>query len=148
EREDNGTLLPIEVQPGTGSVDPMAGFSYNYFAFPWSLYASTTLVIPTEGTSGFRASRSLRSTVSLQRHLLESLALRLSADTRVDGKAVENGGPAADSGGFIAFTSPEVLWSPTTDVTLSLFARIATVNHLDGSHREPYVLGASVAYDF
>ncbi len=148
ERDQKGDLLPIEVQTGTGSWDPLAGLSYGFFAFPWLVYASTTVAVSTTGTSGFRASRSLHSTVSVQRHILNVLAFRLSADTRFDGKAIENGARVEDSGGFVAFASPQVLISPTMDLTVSLYARLAVLNRLDGRHVEPYVVGAAVAYDF
>ncbi len=148
ERNSAGDLLPIEVQSGTGSVDPMLGLSYGFFAFPWSTYASAQVVIPTKGTNGFRASRSLLTTVALQRHLGEQVAVRLAADTRLDGKSIENDAEAGDSGGFIAFASPELLYSPVTDFTISVYARISVLNRLEGRHVEPYVVGGAVAYDF
>jgi hypothetical protein len=140
--------LPIEVQPGTGSVDPMFGASYGFFAFPWSTYASAQVVIPTKGTQGYRGSRALLSTVALQRHLGERVAVRLAADTRVDGRAIEHGDPAEDSSGFIAFVSPEVLLSASMDITVSIYARISVLNRLEGRHVEPYIAGVAVAYDF
>lgn len=148
ERNASGELLPIEVQPGTGSFDPIAGASYAFFAFPWSLYASAQVVLPTAGTEGFRASRSLRTTVAAQRQLGTLVAARLAADTRVDGRAVEHGAPAEDSGGYIVFASPELLLSPATDLTVVLYARLSALNRLQGRHVEPYVLGAAIAYDF
>ncbi len=111
EKSPAGQTLPIEVQPGTGSVDPIIGASYGFFSMPWSVYASTQAVVSTTGTNGFRASRSLRSTVALQRQLGTLTALRLAADTRLDGKERERDAESPDSGGFIAFAAPP---APTT----------------------------------
>jgi len=148
ERDDAGQLLPIEVQPGTGSFDPILGASYAHFAAPLSLYASVQAFLPNAGTDGYRASRSLRTTVAAQRQLSDAVAARLAVDTRLDGRAVEHGAAAEDSGGFIAFASPELLLSPVTDLTLGAYARISAINRLQGRHVEPYSMGLTVAYDF
>jgi hypothetical protein len=148
QRTPTGRPLPLELQPGTGSLDPIAGASYAIFAYPWSAYASTQLLWSTWGRNRSRASRSLRSTLAIQRQGGALFAARLSADTRLDGRAIEAGAPSNDSGGAIVFASPELLFSPVTDLTLSVYARVATVNWLHGRHVEPFMLGVTAAFDF
>jgi hypothetical protein len=148
DRRPNGAPDGLELQFSTGSLDPILGLSYGFFAYPWSAYASTQALLAREGTTGARASRSLGSTVALQRHLGAALAARLAVDTRLDGRALENGAPDPHSGGFIAFASPELLVSPATDLTVSVWARISCLNRLAGRQVEPFVIGAAAGYDF
>jgi hypothetical protein len=148
ERRLGGQPLPSELQAGTGSFDAMVGASYAHFAFPWSAYASAQVAFPGIGTAGLRAARSLRATVAGQRHLGEVVAARLALDTRLDGRARENGAPDPNSGGFIAFAAPELLVSPLTDLFLSAWIKIPVLNLLDGRHEEPLVAGLAAAYDF
>lgn len=148
DRRANGQPLPIELQPGTGAVDGILGASYGFFTFPWSAYVSAQGIYTTRGTAGSRASRSLRTTTALQRHLGDKIALRTSLETRLDGRALENGAIYPNSGGFIAFVAPEVLFSPATDLSLSGWVKVAVLNHLSGRHLEPFVVGGAVTYDF
>ncbi len=148
ERADDGSELPIEVQPGTRSWDPMLGVSYAFFPRPWSFYASAQGSTPVRGTASFRASPSLRMTASVQRQLVPELALRLGVDARLDGRAYEDRRPERDSSGFIAFASSEILFGPMTDVLFVLSAKVPVAQALAGFHREGPIFGAGVAYDF
>ncbi len=148
QENPDGTRQPIELQPGTGSVDPLVGASYAFFADPFSGYLSTQLTFPTGGSDGFRGSRSLRTTLAVQDQLTDAFAARLGFDTRLDGKSLEDGEESPDSGGFIGFALAEVLVSPATDLLLSASARIPVLNALDGRHAEGPFWSLGVAYDF
>jgi len=148
ERSANGALLPIELQSGTGSIDPIFGAAYAFFNFPWSAYASVQGMLPTYGNEGFRGSPSMRTTCALQYQLSPEFALRPGMDTRLDGKALEAGVESADSGGFIGYLTLEALVNPWTDVLLFAGARVPVLNALNGKHREGPVLSAGVALDF
>ncbi len=147
QRGDDGRFLPIEVQPGTGSWDPMFGMSYAFFARPWSFYASAQGSVPARGTAEFRASPSVRTATSVQRQFAPQIAARLGVDTRLDARSYEGGRPERDSSGFIAFLSPELLLSPTTDLLFVLSVRVPVVQALAGFHSEGPVFGIGVAYD-
>jgi hypothetical protein len=149
QRNSEGLRLPMELQSGTGSVDPIIGLSYAYFPRPWSAYASTQAYFPTIGigSGGSRPSATLRATVAVQYQLTPWLAPRLAIDARIDGTALESGVVARDSGGFIGFVSPEVLVSPMTDLTLYASARIPTVKALAGEHREGTIATLGIALD-
>lgn len=147
-RETDGAYLPMEMQVGTGSWDPLLGLSYAYFPRPWSLYASVQGSTPLRGTASFRASPSLRASLSVQRQFSLRVALRLGLDTRTDAKSFEGGQAERDSGGFIGFVSPEALLGITTDLLLVLSLRVPVVHALSGYHREHPIGGVSLSYDF
>jgi hypothetical protein len=146
--DDAGRSLPFELQPGTGSVDPLVGLSYATFQGDWSGYGSAHAYFATPGWNGNRASSSLRVSASAQRQLVPAFALRLGIDTRIDARATEDGRPEPDSGGFIGFLSPEALVSPGMDVTIVGSARIPVLNALEGEHDESVILSVAVAVDF
>lgn len=148
QRGPDGALLPIELQPGTGSFDPGAGLAYAFFADPWSVYASVTGVLTTRGDQGYRGPRSLRTTTALQYQLVPSLALRGGFDTRTDSTAIEAGTTASDSGGFIGFATAEALVAPVSDWLLYAALRVPVVNALRGAHTEGPYVSVGVAYDF
>lgn len=146
--DETGQSVPMELQPGTGSLDPLVGLSYATFQGDWSGYGSAHAFFATPGWDGNRASSSLRVSASVQRQLVKAFALRLGVDTRVDARATEDGRPEEDSGGFIGFLSPEALLSPGMDVTVIGSARIPVLNALEGDHDESVILSVAVAVDF
>jgi hypothetical protein len=146
-RDAQGDLLPLEVQTGTGSFDPILGASYALFLLPWSSYSSVTGSYPTQGVEGSRASPSLRSTLAAQYQPVDLLALRLGVDTRLDGKAKQQGEPEPDSGGFILYLAPAVLLSPVTDLVLTLTVQVPVLNALDGYHDEGAIYSLSTTLD-
>jgi hypothetical protein len=146
ERAD-GTRLPMEMQMGSGSWDPLLGVSYAYFLRPWSLYASLQGSMPLRDTSTFRASPSLRSSLSVQRQFSLRFALRLGIDTRVDAKSYEGGEPERDSGGFVGFLSPDLLLGLADDLLAVASVRVPVVQALAGYHREHPLWGMGLSYD-
>jgi hypothetical protein len=148
KRGPDGALLPVELQPGTGSWDPLVALSYAHFRGAWSGYASVQGAFPTAGRDGFRASRSLRATALVQRMFGLRLGARAGLDARVDGKALEAGLPARDSGGAVAFAGLDLLVSPLPDTLLYLSARLPAAQRLAGFHHEGPLLAAGVAYDY
>jgi hypothetical protein len=149
ERDDRGELYRAEIQPGSGSFDPLAGASYALFLRPISLYASSTLFVPTRGHEGLRGGLSLRSSVAGQYDLSDSWALRLSIDTRAEAASTfEDGDVEPDTGGFIAYLSPELVASPVMDLIVRVVVRVPAINALTGDHREGLMAVLGAAYDF
>lgn len=144
----DGDPLPLELQPGTGSFDPIVGLSYATFQGDWSGYGSAHAYFATPGRNGDRASSSLRLSASLGRAIVPAFALRLGVDTRIDARATEGGRPEEDSGGFIGFLSPEALVSPGGDVTFVAAVRIPVLNALEGEHDESVIASIAAAVDF
>lgn len=144
----DGVPLPLELQAGTGSFDPLVGISYAWFFWPAMLYMSANGTYPTPGRFGFRASPSLRLTATIQYNVLSWLSPRLGFDARLDAQGVENGGPARDSGGFVGLMSVELLFTPVHDLLLFAAARVPIAQALAGYHREGTYASFGVAYDF
>ena len=147
-RDGRGMALPSEAQLGTGGVSPLAGLSYGFFADPWSLYASAIGYLPIGSRAGLDQGASLRSTVAAQYQARTWLAGRLGVDTRLDARSVENGTDDPDSGGFIAYLSPEVVVSPAMDLLVSATVRVPVVNALRGAHQEGLIAQLAVTRDF
>jgi len=148
EYTPDGKRLPTEAQPGTGSWDWMVGVSYAFFAHPWSFYSSALGSAPLRGTSDFRASRSIRTTLRVQRQFGTLFAARLGTDTRLDARSFEDGRPERDSSGFIGFASGELVVSPTNELLFSLSASIPVFQALAGFHHEGPVFGFAAVYDW
>lgn len=148
QRDGGGTLLPLELQAGTGSFDPSVGISYAWFGFPWMVYTSLGGVYPTRGRYAFRASPSLRMTAAVQYSVTKWFAPRLGLDLRVDGVGEENGAPARDSGGFVGAMSLELLFTPRQDLLVFAAVRIPVAQALRGQHEEGSYITAGIAADF
>jgi hypothetical protein len=146
-RDAAGELLSLDAQLGTGSVDPFAGLSYTAFRGEWSFIATATGYLSTRGREGFRAGTSLRSTLAAQYQPNPRWALRLAADTRLEGPSDTRGVRDSTGSGFIGFLSPDVLFSPTTDIVVQLGVRAPVLNLLSGHVRQTPILQAAVAYD-
>ena len=147
-RGADGKLLPIEVQSGTGSFDPSLALNYSWTNFPYAFFASATVIVPTVGVAGFRSSPSLRTSLTGQYEFLDGWVIRVSLDTRADLKAYEGALASRDSGGFVAYFSPDLMWQPVQDLVVMVGTRLPFVQALAGYHREGVILASTVAYDF
>ena len=136
ERDRSGASLPIEAQPGTGAWWGIVGASYAQRSGEWSSYLSALAYLPTAGRAGLEPGFSLRSTLAGQYQPWTFAAFRIGFDARVDGRAFERGVRERDSGGFVGFVSPAVLWSPRADWTLQGMVQVPLINALNGYHRE------------
>lgn len=143
----HGVPLSLDAQLGTGSVDPILGLSYSAFRADWSFLASATGYLPTRGREGFRAGASLRTTLAAQYQPRPKWALRLAVDARLEGPSDTLGVRDPEGSGFLAFLSPDVLFSPATDVVLELGVRVPVLNLLRGHVQQTPILQATVAYD-
>lgn len=142
-----GRPLSLDAQLGTGSWDPLAGLAYTMFRGEWSFIASATGSLPTRGRMGFRAGASLRNTLGAQYQPHPRWALRLAVDTRLEGASDTLGVRDPDGRGFIGFLTPEVLYSPTTDVIVQAGVRAPVLNLLSGPVRQTPILQAAMVYD-
>ncbi|QRO02090.1 transporter [Archangium violaceum] len=146
QRDATGRPLSLDAQLGTGSVDPFLGLAWSGFRADWSFLASATGYLPTRGREGFRAGAALRTTLATQFQPSPRWALRLAVDGRLEGPSDTFGVKDPVGSGFIAFLSPDLLLSPTTDVVVQLGVRVPVLNRLRNVHQTP-ILQASIAYD-
>ncbi|MBN1207956.1 MAG: transporter [Myxococcaceae bacterium] len=146
-RDAEDRPLSLDAQLGSGSVDPFLGLSYTAFRGDWSFIVSATGYLPTRGREGFRGGASLRNTLAAQYQPSPRWALRLAADTRLEGASDTHGVREPAGSGFIGFLSPDVLFSPATDVVIQLGVRAPLLNLLSGRVRQTPILQAALAYD-
>ena len=144
---NDGTSLAVEAQAGTGSLDPMFGLSYAFFANPISLFASTTAMISTRGHHEILAGPALLTSITAQVQPFEVLAFRLGLDTRVDAPALIGDEQDEDTGGFIAFVSPEVVLRAYMDWLVRVAIRVPVFHRLRGARDEGLMMTVGVAHD-
>jgi hypothetical protein len=147
QHDGTGNPLSLDAQLGTGSFDPIVGASYSFFSDPFSAYASVTGYIATPGRMDLWAGSSLRATFSGQWQPWRFLGLRAGVDLRADQVTHVEGQVDPDTGGFSAFASPDVVWTPVTDLQVQVGARIPFVQALNGHHREGVYVLSAVVYD-
>jgi hypothetical protein len=147
EAEEDGEPLPLELQPGSGSFDPILGLGWATFQGDTSVYASAHAYYPLSIRSGDRPGTSLRASASVQRQLVPWLAGRLGIDARLDARSREDGRAEEDSGGFVGFLSPEVLVAPAAGWLLVAVVRVPVLDALAGDHDEGPVLGLTGVVD-
>ena len=146
-QDDSGEPLPIHAQPGTGAIVPVIGLSWGGFAPPLSGFVAVSAWFPAEGEQQLKSGDSVRASAVGQWQPGRDWALRLGVDARRDQVSYERGAVEKDSGGVIVFLSPELAFSPTTDVLLSAAFRMPFINRLKGDHVEGPVPSISLAWD-
>ncbi len=146
-KDESGRPLPADLQPGTGTLDGGLGLAYAFFARPWSWYASAFGGAPMLFDPSMVPGASLRTTAAVQREVTKKLSARLGIDTRLERPTYMNGVRERDSGGFIAFASPELLFSPGERWLLFGSARVPFLNLLSGHHREGAFLSMGAVFD-
>src|SRR5690606_34952332 len=107
-----GAPVPLEVQPGTGSLDLLLGPSLSAFHGDFSAYASVQGALPIVTRAPLEPGRSLRGSVALQHQSWTALAFRAAMDGRWDQPSREAGERAPNSGGLVLFAGGDVLVSP------------------------------------
>lgn len=146
--EVDGVALPAAAQPGTGAFAPLVGVSAARFDDPRSVYASATVWWPLPSDRALQPGPSLRLTGAGQVQPRNDLGVRVGLDGRLDAVALEGGVVEEDSGGFVAFLTGDLLYSPAEDVVVRLGGAVPVVNALRGDHVESPMATLGVIYDF
>jgi hypothetical protein len=143
----NGEPLPLELQAGSRSWDPLVGLAYDYFARPFSVHLVGTLRIATPGLEGSMAGPSGRLQGTFQWQAHERFGLRAGADTRGDGVTRGPNGREADSGGFIAFITGGFVAALAPKTLLHVLVFAPVIQALRGDHREGVAAMLNVTHD-
>jgi len=148
--DPSGALLPSVLQPGCSSIVPLLGAAYTTSRAPWSWMASGTLLLPFVVRQGApHAGDSLRASLVGQWQPLRWLGARAGLQGRLDGEGLlASGDPDPSSGGFVGYVSADALFSPATDLVLTLGGMVPVLQAWRGEHHEEPILAASAAYDF
>jgi hypothetical protein len=146
-RDAEGTPLSLDAQLGAGSVAPLLGLAYTAFRPQWSFIASATGYLPGRGREGFRAGPTLLTTLAAQYQPSTRWAMRLAMDGRLEAPADLRGEVELAGSGLLAYISPDILFSPTTDMVVQLGVRVPILNLLEGGVRPTPILQVAVAHD-
>jgi hypothetical protein len=147
EYDENGVPLPLEFQAGTGSWDPIVGATYTMFSDPWSVYASSVAIFPTEGIAETRASSSFRQTALSQYQPWPFMAFQLGAEFRFDGPGYIGGVRDPNTGGYITYGTFGLVGLPQDKIMIHATAALPIVQRLDGTHREGFAFTAGLVYE-
>jgi len=148
QKDANGEYLPLEVQPGSGSLDLVLGASLTAFWGPVSGWLSLRWLQPLLMRDALQPGSALSASLALQHQVTSWLALRLASELRWDQPSEEAGEPDPNSGGAILFGSGDLGWSPGADLTLWFGLRLPLVNALHGAHEEGASVSLVVARDW
>jgi hypothetical protein len=148
-REDTpGRPLPLEVQPGSGSLDLSFGASLAFFGDALSTYVSLQQREPIVSRSQLEPGRSLHASAALQYQLGELLAARGSCELRLDQSSREAGARDANSGGMIAYVGAELLLSPFEDFSIVSGVHLPALQRLRGAHDEGLISSLALIRDW
>jgi hypothetical protein len=146
-RDGSGAYRAPELQPGSGTFDPSAGITYLLSADPWSLFVSEVVYLSTQSSLDLRVGNSWRGTHALQYQMISAVALRAGVNHRLEARSQHGGAVDPDSGGFIAFATLAVVWTPVSDLVLLSQLQVPFVNALNGVHDEGLFASVGAVYD-
>lgn len=132
-------LIEPELQPGSGSIDYLAGLAGAYHPAKWDLAANAVYVYKTQGAQDFRFGDVLSVTLFAGRkiEIKEKMSLKAGVlmNNQLEKKENSDDGPIKDSGGYTMLTGPQVGfdWSA---VSLDFFWLFPAVQNLGGVHQE------------
>jgi hypothetical protein len=143
----NGQTLPLELQAGSRSWDPLVGLAYDHFASPLSVHLVATLRVSTPGFEGSLAGPSGRLQGTLQWQAHERFGLRVGTDMRGDGVTRTPSGQDPNSGGLIAFLTGGFVAALGADTLMNALVFVPVIQALRGEHREGVAAMLSVTHD-
>ncbi|RDH85938.1 MAG: hypothetical protein DIZ80_00230 [endosymbiont of Galathealinum brachiosum] len=148
EQFNNGQVLDFDVQPGTGATTVNVGAWYAHFEFPWMMYTSTAYFVSGEGFQEFQAGDAWTFNAFGQYAKDYELAFQLGLEARWSEKDQFSSVEDPNSGGFIAFIAPAVIYTLQEDLLLNFIIKLPVVKELNGNHEEGTIITLGVTYDF
>ncbi|HBR96684.1 MAG TPA: hypothetical protein DD979_04815 [Gammaproteobacteria bacterium] len=148
KKDASGQLLDIDAQPGAGATIAQAGAWYSHFQFPYLFYISGVANLPSEGDQGFHPGDSFLTTLQVQYSFNYQWAVQANLDTRWSERDTYDGERDANSGGFLAFIAPGMVFKPVEDLLLTVSTQIPVIDDLHGEHEEGQTVRLGVIYDW
>ncbi len=149
EHDSHGAPLSSVLQPGCGSIAPTLGAYWSAGRAQWSYYASASLFLPFSVRDGPHTGDSFRASAHVQFQPTSRFAGRVGLFTRLDASGeLAPGVDDANSGGFIGYVTSEIVFSPTTDLVVTIGVFFPVIEALRGVHHESAIAALTVAYDF
>jgi hypothetical protein len=143
-----GERLPLEAQPGTGSLDLLLGPSLTWLHGTFSAYLSAHWSEPLATRDPLEPGRSLRGSLALQYQLVTWAAVRSAADGRWGQPSREDGVRDPDSGGYLLLGGVDALFRPWEDASVLLGFRLPVYQGLTGAHEEGPTVSLALLYDW
>jgi hypothetical protein len=134
-----GTLLPPDLQLGSGSVDGIAGLAAFHNMDRLSFYGDVQGKLNTRGAQDFRAGNNLFYDLAAdyvlfpQRNMFVLLELNGISTSRAD----QAGRTARSSGGQLLFLSPGLLYLPIPNLILETSVQLPIYRDLNGRQLAP-----------
>lgn len=145
-RDAVGMPKPLDVQLGTGSVDPRIELAYAGRFGRWTVLAGTSLTLPIGGWMLLRPAPGWRTTASVQLQPLPMFAIRAGLEARYEGVPLLAGVRDPMGSGFLGAVTPGLLFSPTPDVVLDFGATIPVIERRVDAASAP-LFSAAIAVD-
>lgn len=146
-RGADGVALPVDVQPGNGSVMPSAGAWYGLFAHPWSAHVSGNLIAPFEGHAALRPGVAGLMTAQVQYQWETQVAALVGVDGRLTGRDAIAGVRVEASGGATVFATGGLGWSPVVDTLIQATLRWPVYDDRRGGERAEPSISVGVVWD-
>jgi hypothetical protein len=143
----NGERLPVEAQTGSGGVAPILGLFYTHLADPWSLFGSATVSLPVAPRFDEAPGPSMRAQVALQYRFDRWITVRGGVAMRLDAPASAGGRSEPGTDDFALFVSPNLLWSPVSDLILVFGLRVPVAQISQQGRAEGLYATTSVIVD-
>lgn len=138
-RIDDSTGYPAEddLQPGTGSWDPIFGVNYSYFGTAASTFLSVSYRHATSGYRGYLRGSSLGASLYVQLPFHRRAALILGTDLSYAlANRLSDNTLAPDTGGLLVSATPGLLFALHPDWLLRFMLQIPVVERWRGSQHE------------
>jgi hypothetical protein len=147
-RDARGERLPLEAQPGSGSLDLVAGPSLSFFSGALSVYLGAQWSEPLATRAPLDPGSSLRGSLALQYQLATWAAVRAAADGRWARASHESGERDPNSGGYLLLAGADALLSPSGESSVLLGFRLPAYQRLTGAHDEGPSVNVALLYDW
>lgn len=148
QRRQGGELLDVDAQPGARATVPSLGGFYGWFRFPALVYVSVQASPTATGQQGFRQGAAAVATVTGQYALSQRLSLQLALESRYTGKNIDGGELDPDSGGFVAYLTPGLVYRVTDELIFNIAHQLKAVQHFNGRQTEDGEVRVGLTYDF
>ncbi len=139
ELDSGGGRMEPELQPGTGSIDYIAGLTGSFYPNDWDFSTNAIYIYKTEGAQDFRhgdvLSISLFAGKQFELNKKSYLTPGVMINNQLEKKQNNNDGSVKDSGGYTMFIGPQVkLDYQSVSVDFSYLS--PAVQELGGMHQK------------
>jgi hypothetical protein len=146
--DSSGYPAPDDVQPGSGSWDPIVGVAYSYFGPSSAAFFSASYRHPTSGYRGYRRGATLGSSLAVQFAIGARGALVLGLDGSYSTQAtLPSQVSAPDTGGLLVAAAPALLFAIHPDWLLRASLQVPLLERWRGQQQESATGSLSLIVD-